>query len=150
MRLAVRTRRRKGATLVEAALVLPVFLMLIVGMIDLGLGVLQAHVLSTAARQAARQAIVRGGLASGLGSWGPGEYGPVSLADSGAIAQAIRSYVPGIDPSTVTVDVQWLDGSNQPESRVRVTLTHAYQPITTYVVSGTIPLTASSTMRIAH
>jgi hypothetical protein len=152
MRLRPQAVRRSGAAMVDAALVLPVFLTLIVGMIDLGVAVFQANVLSETARQGARRAIVHGALASsGPGSWGPGTYGPVALTDSGAVAQEISPYVNGlIDPSKVNVTVQWLDGGNQENDRVQVTLTYTYQPITTYVFNGSFPLSASSTMTISH
>jgi Flp pilus assembly protein TadG len=150
MRLLPKASNRRGATLVEAAIVLPVFLTIIIGMIDLGMGVFQANMLSEAARQGARKAVVHGALAtSAMGVWGPGTYTDHANG-AGAIAQAIKPYLVGIDPSTVTITVTWLDGGNAEDNRVRVALTHTYQPITTYVVQGTIPLSASSTMPVAH
>jgi Flp pilus assembly protein TadG len=136
---------------VEAALVIPVFLGLVVGMIDLGIGVLHWCVLSEAARQGARQAIVHGALApSSVGSWGPTTYGPAAATDSSPIAAAVRAALAGMDPSTVTVKVEWPDGDNQPDHSVRVTLTHTYRPLTGLIFSSTFSLGAGSTMRIAH
>ncbi len=45
---------RRGASMVEAAIILPVFLTLILGMLDLSLGVFRHHVVSQAARQGVR------------------------------------------------------------------------------------------------
>jgi Flp pilus assembly protein TadG len=136
---------------VEAALVVPAFFTLVVGMFDLGVGVLHWCVLSEAARHAGRKAIVHGAQApSALGSWGPATYGPVAATDSNAIAQAVRPALVGIDPATVTITVEWIDGDNQPQHRVRVTLSHTYRPLTTLVFNQPFSLGAGSTVPIAH
>jgi hypothetical protein len=141
---------RRGATLVEAALIFPVFLLLILGMIDLGVYFSRSNMLSMVARQGARRAIVHGAMAPpALGTWGPATYGPLPLSDSGAIAQEIQPFLAGIDPSEVTITVEWLDNSNVAGSRVRVTLTHDYSSTTTLGL-GTLALRASSTMLITH
>jgi Flp pilus assembly protein TadG len=54
-------RRGRGQGLVEFALVLPVFLLLVFGMVDLGRGVWAMDAASHAASEAARFAIVHGG-----------------------------------------------------------------------------------------
>ena len=51
---------RRGATLVEAAIVLPVFLLLVFGIIELGLAVARYNMLAEVARDGARMAIVHG------------------------------------------------------------------------------------------
>jgi hypothetical protein len=51
-------RRGRGQTLVELALVMPVFLMVLVGIITLGIGVFYQQQLSNAAREAARFAAI--------------------------------------------------------------------------------------------
>jgi hypothetical protein len=68
---AGRCRRTRGQALVEFSLVLPVFLALLFGMVDLG-RVIWANVsLANAAREAARYAIVHGGSTSNLCPVGP-------------------------------------------------------------------------------
>jgi Flp pilus assembly protein TadG len=60
-----RTRRRsRGQALVETALVLPIFLGLLMGVVDMGRAVWATTSLNSAAREAARYAIVHGGSAS--------------------------------------------------------------------------------------
>ena len=49
-----RKRSRRGTTIVETALVLPVFLLFVLGIIELGHAQLVKHVLRSACRQAAR------------------------------------------------------------------------------------------------
>lgn len=51
---------RKGAALVEAALVLPVFFMAIVGIVEFGRGMMVTQLVTNTAREAARQAILDG------------------------------------------------------------------------------------------
>ena len=61
-----RRRRRgtRGQALVEFALVIPIFLLIIVGLFDLGRAVFAYNTLTNAAREGARMAIVNQDLAS--------------------------------------------------------------------------------------
>ncbi len=52
------TRRRRGQALVEFALIIPLFLLLLVGIFDLGRAVFAYNTLTNAAREGARIAIV--------------------------------------------------------------------------------------------
>ena len=57
----MRRRNREsvdGQTLVEFALIIPIFIMLLMGVLDLGRAVYAYHTLNNAAREGARQAIV--------------------------------------------------------------------------------------------
>jgi len=56
--------RPRGQSLVEFALVLPLFLVLIMGVVDLGLGVFAYNSITNAAREGARLAIVNQDAAS--------------------------------------------------------------------------------------
>jgi Flp pilus assembly protein TadG len=143
---------RPGATLVETALVGLVFLMVILGTLDLGIAVLRYNVSSQAAAQGARIASVHGSLANGfLGSWGPATYGPAAGTDSNPIAQAIAPYLTGADPTAVTIKVEWLDGDNNTGHRVRVTVTDTYHPITTFIFGNpTFNFSAVSIMTITN
>jgi Flp pilus assembly protein TadG len=51
-------RSRKGQSLVEFAFILPIFLLILVGIFDVGRGVFAYHTLNNAAREGGRQAIV--------------------------------------------------------------------------------------------
>jgi Flp pilus assembly protein TadG len=147
-----RRRCRRGATIVEMAIVLMVFLTLVLGMLDLGLGVFHYHVLGQAARQGARQAIVHGNLADRLGPWGPQGF-TVTAEDASPLVAAIRPVLAGFDLSQVTIQAEWPDGGNDPSSdqRVRVTVSAPYRPIITFIFGNpTYTLQATSTMFIAH
>jgi Flp pilus assembly protein TadG len=140
---------RRGIALVEAALVLTPLLMLALGLLDLGVGLFRFHVLSEATRQLARQASVHGQYASVLGHWGPASYSSTASA-TGSIAAAVRPYLVAIDSSTVSISVEWPDGSNQIEKAVRVTLSNQFRPLITSWFGGAVTLHAVSEMKIAH
>lgn len=140
--------------MVEAAIIIPVFLALVLGMFDVGIGVFHQYVLSQAARQGVRRAIVHGSLARASwngGSWGTTTYGPTAATASDPRAQAVAQSLPGLDPAQVNLQIDWIDGSNKAEKRVRVTVSTSWTPLTSYIVGGTpITLSATSTMPIAH
>ena len=150
-RILNRRRCRRGASLVEAGIILSVFLTFVLGTLDFALGVFKYNIASGAARQGARLASVHGSLApSSMGQWGPAAYSGKGN-DTNAIAQAIKPTLVGLDSSKVTIQVQWLDGSNDFEKRVRVTVTTPYKPIMTSIFGNvTFNLTATSTVPIAH
>lgn len=84
-------RATPGQTLVEFALVIPVFLVILFGLIDLGRFVVTDHILSQAAREAARLAAVQ---ANWIGSTEPGcgrPGGPVCPASPAALAANVTS-----------------------------------------------------------
>jgi Flp pilus assembly protein TadG len=144
MRQRPRDHERRGAVLVETALVLLVFLLLILGMLDLGIAVLRNHLVAEAARQGARQAIVHGSKATQLGTWTAGNY-------QAPLRQFVLPLLPGIDPDTVAVQADWPDGGNDPGQRVRVTVSTSYRPIITLLFgSPSFNLSATSVMPIAH
>jgi len=66
-----RRTRVRGQSMVEFAVVLPIFIMLLVGIFDFGRVIWVNDTLSTAAREAARYAIVHGGSVSTLCPAGP-------------------------------------------------------------------------------
>ena len=138
--------------MVEMAFALSVFLTLILGSVDLGYGVFRQHVLSQAARQLARHAIVRGELADRLQAWGPD---PVAGTASGGheVMEYIAPKLIGWDLSEVEVNVTWIDGGNDVRNgdRVHVEIRSPYRPIMTFIFGNpSIELSATSTMSIAH
>lgn len=150
-----RIARRRGATLLETAILLPIFLLLVLGMLDLGTAVFQHHVLCHAARQGARRAVVHGELATRLGSWGP--PGQASSTQGTAdvdfheIASVIRPLLTGFDPSSVTVAAEWIDGNNRLGSRVQVSVTADHHFLIVRMIGlDSITLEGQSTMQIAH
>lgn len=142
---------RRGAALAEAALVVTVILTLVLGMLDLGVGVLRNNILSEAARHGARQAAVHGKLADKLGKWGTTAIDQPASASGVPIVDAVRPLLVGMDLNETRISVTWIDGGNDPEQRVRVTVTSPYRPMMAFIFGNwTVTLRASSTMPIAH
>jgi len=171
MRIESRRNRRRGAALVEAAIMTSLFLSLVVGMLDLGIALFRMHVASEAARQGARNATIHGYYApngSTMNAWGPTpEYYPALTSQSlyatassytvradtasDELAATIRPYLVGLDPSTVTIQIQWPDGDNDLANRVTVSVSAPYQHLIPFVFgTDTITLSAASTMSIMH
>jgi Flp pilus assembly protein TadG len=87
-RRALASRERRGQTLVEFALILPVFLLLLMGILDLGRAVYYNSTLSNDARDTARDGIVDQTCAN--------------------LTNAAKSRV---GMPNVTVDIEWLNPS---------------------------------------
>jgi Flp pilus assembly protein TadG len=158
--IKLRTRRRRSAaTLVESAITLLVFLILVLGMIDLGTGVLRYNAISQAARHGTRQAIIHGDLCPADywgGNWGSSTI-TVQASDTsgpgtpaGAVAALVSPMLGNCDLNNTTITVQWPNGSNRLEQPVQVTISTTWQPVTTYLFGATVTLQASSTMPMAH
>jgi Flp pilus assembly protein TadG len=115
--------------MVEFALVLPVLMLLILGIIQFGIVFNNWIQVTDAAREGARKAAVS----------------RTATDPTGAATSAAKSSAPGLDQSTMGVSVSssWNQGSN-----VTVTVTYPWSvSILGYVVkSGT--LSASTTMRV--
>jgi hypothetical protein len=153
--------------MIEAALTLPLFIILVLGMLDLGLWVFRYHIIGQTARQLAREAIVHGSLADRLGPWGPDPIGPLNCvanpagdprdAETRLRDIASRSVI-GLNGSDVTFLVEWIDKDDTPPgnnpqvgNRVRVSVTATYEPIMTFIFGNpSVTVTGVSTMRIAH
>jgi len=141
---------RCGATLVETAIVLNLFLLLILGSFDLGIAVYRNNTLSQAARQGARQAAVHGSLAASMTAWGPSTYNGTA-GDGSVYAAAVSPTLVGFTLANVTIKVEWIDGGNAAQQRVCYTVSTPYKPIiTSFFSSASYTLSAASTMPIAH
>jgi Flp pilus assembly protein TadG len=157
--MQVRSRRsiRRGASLVEAAIILPIFLTLALGTIDVGLAVFQNHAIAEASRQGARIASVHGSLAPS--GWNGGPWGTTAYSGAGNSTDTIPSTMSaagafaGLNPANVTVSVSWPDNGNNGQNgdRVQVQVSSTWTPIYTYLFGGlSVKLQATSIMPIAH
>ncbi len=133
----------------EAAIVTPTLLVLLLGTLDLGIAVLRYNMLAEGACTGARSAIVHGSdAASELPTW-----------TSGSAATAIHDELAplfaaaGIQSSdfTVTVTYQQVGGadSTTPGNPVTVRIDHTWVPLMSFLF-GSQPLTANSKMIIAN
>jgi hypothetical protein len=150
-----RRKHRRGAAVLEMSIILMTFLVLTMGMLDMGIGVFRYHIVAQAARFGARRAIVHGDRATQLGSWGTATIDVMANANGIPIVDGaddgIAPMLVGCDLSLTRIRVEWLEGGNSFEQPVRVTLTSPYTPIFSFIFPiTTINLTASSTLVIAH
>jgi Flp pilus assembly protein TadG len=141
-------RPRRGSTLVESAITLTILLTVIFGTLDLGLGVMRFNMISHAAREGVRQAMVHGGQSTS--PWSTVTNMAASTIGN-PVANAIAPQLVGCDLTQTTITLAWVDGTNEVGQRVRVTINTTYQPFMTYIFGASaIPLQAASTTTFAH
>lgn len=149
-RTAAPFQRQSGVAATELAFILPILLLIIFGLLELSLVIFRYHIVSQAARQIARVAIVHGELAAPeLTTWGPSAV-TISATSTGEIATAAQPCLTGLDPSQTTIVLEWPDGNTKVESRVSVTVTTQHQPILALIFTSGWTLTAKSVLPIAH
>lgn len=128
IRQITRNRNRRGATLVEAAIVTPVLLMLILGTLDFSIAVLRYNAISEAARMGAREVIVHGiDAPPQRPAWNRG-------AAESALSNLLRPYLQAASIQDWTVTVTYEQGPdgqdiNEPGSPITVRITTNWQPI---------------------
>ncbi len=126
--------REEGAqSLVEFALVLPVFLLIVTGLFDVGRAVWQENSLAYAAREGTRYAIVHG-------SGGSPVVGPCNSClnpatnNLGNVVNAVIDNAIGVYNIDVTID--YPDGDNQRNHRVTVDATAPFVPLPSQYLLG--------------
>ncbi len=113
---------RDGAqALVEFALVLPVLLLLIVGLFDVGRAVQEENTLAYAAREGTRYAIVHGSSSAS----------PIPYCSSCAnadVTSAVDKAAVGVS-GPISVTISYPDGDNKRGSRVKVQASVPFVPL---------------------
>src|SRR5947208_915331 len=89
----MRRHRSRGQALVEFSLVLPIFLVMLMGIIDVGRAIWAQNSLASAAREGARIAIVHGGSSTTTCPIGP-------PADTATVPTTTTTDCPYLSPST--------------------------------------------------
>ena len=151
--ICVRSRqRRRGASLVENAIVLPITFTLILGLMVGGMGIFRYQEVATLAREGARYASTHGyqyrkdaGLAMGTSDdWTTDIYN-----------NAIGPNIIALDTSNLSYQVSWPDVINQtgkpdnwPGSKVDVTVN--YQWVPEWGPFPSVTLTSTSSMPITN
>lgn len=132
--------RRRGATLLEFAVALPILLMLTLGMVVLGQGVSQSQMVALLAREGARYASVRGA-----------DYraatGKATTTAADVVAGAITPRAVGFAAGSLTTTVAWSSPAQEVGSTVTVTVGYSYAP-GSYL--GTVPLASTAVMTISY
>lgn len=145
---STRRNREGGTTIVEAAFAIPIFFLLLLGLVDIGLGVLQTSQATSGASDGARVAVV----------WptDPTEF-PAHFAE---VRAAVRTRVVGqtIPDSDITITCSTPDGTsisctspalNPRRDRVQVTVKWRWRPVS--FVGAALPvqdITGATTMAI--
>jgi len=141
-------RQLVGQTIIEFALLLPVFLLLIVGFFDLGRAVFYYSSLTNAVRETARYAVVNH-----------------DRTEAKLREMVLDKYAFAINPNDIIIEIGYYqedDDLNQPPpapgadpifTNISIKATYIFDPVTPFIerlgTSGGIPLVAKSTMRIS-
>lgn len=136
--MQLRRRRWVAQSLVEFALVGPIFFLTVFGVIEAGRLVWTYHNVTNATREGSRFALVRG-----------------SMSDDEATSTSVRAWMldhsTGLDPARLEVDLDFPDGNNDPGSPVVVSTEYEHDFILEMIFGvGTIPLSSVSEAIIAH
>lgn len=118
----------RGQTLVEFAVLFPLFVMIVFFILDFGRAIYYFSVIQNAAREGTR-------------------YGIVSPNDTSGIVAQVKSFAVGLDPNDITVT------PTQPDDyTIRVQVNYIFSPVTpivsSFLSSGQILIHSQSTMRI--
>lgn len=131
-----RSRLRRGAAMVETALVLSAWMILLLGTLDIGMILFRHTVMQQIAERAARLAMIRGANSTPqIASWGPATV-RVRLHQSDPVANLLRPSTCGLTPSGFEVLLEWTDGGNQRDQRVTVTVSSAQDTILQSLLPG--------------
>jgi hypothetical protein len=130
------SRRDDAQALVEFALIIPVMLLLILGLFDLGRAVAQENTLAFAAREATRYAIVHG-------SNHPVEADRIpscTNCQNATITQVVINNAVGVP--NVTAILNYPDGNNDRGNRVSVDTYADFIPLPSqYLLNGALTIT---------
>jgi len=139
--------RDRGQALIEMALMLPVLVLLLVGVFDLGRAVWLANTLATAVREGSRYGVVHGALSTS--PTGPGSATYTAPDVDTAIASQVERYATGVPD--ITVNASWPDGDANRGSRIVVSASFPFTPILAEAFVGNalhVTLRSSSTLVI--
>jgi Flp pilus assembly protein TadG len=137
----------QGQALVEMALMLPVLVLLLVGIFDLGRAVWLSNSLAMAVREGTRYGVVHGALSASPA--GPGSATYTAPDVDTAIASSVQRYATGIPD--LTVHASWPDGNANRGSRVVVSASFPFTPVLAQAFLGSalhVNLQSSSSLVI--
>jgi len=123
-----RLRVDRGSSLIEFSLIAFMFIIVLLGVVEMGRMVLVYTTVANAARAGARYAIVHGADQTVSPS------GPGSPCTCPAVKTVVKNFSSAglVNPSLLTITVNYPDTSNSAGSRVSVTVTYPYDPLVTF------------------
>jgi Flp pilus assembly protein TadG len=138
-----RTKLLRGGTVaVEAAVVMPILLIFILGLTVGGLGIYRYQEISLLAREGSRWASVHGSTYQS----DAGNANPVTAAQ--VYSNAMQPFAVALDTSKLSYTVTYSPNMNPPSSTVTVTVTYQWFP-EVYLI-GPINLSCSSTRLMCY
>jgi Flp pilus assembly protein TadG len=123
-----RLQAEEGSSMVEFALVAVMFILVLLGVVEMGRMVLVYTTLAESARAGARYAIVNGSDQT-VSPSGPGT--PCTCTQIKTIVKDFAS-AGALDTSGLNITVSYPDGTNIPGSRVTVNVAYTYDPLVRY------------------
>jgi Flp pilus assembly protein TadG len=159
MMLRRKQQQRRGATLLESALVYPVLFLIVLGIIFLGIAVFRYQQVSHIAREASRWAAVHGAL------YKQEQARPSLTTASDVYTNSIQPQAASMQLSGLTYSVDWNAVGNSADddqrrsrsitaSGVVVSRANTVTVTVTYTwntgLFGTIPVSSSSTMPMSY
>jgi len=126
-------RGERAQSLVEFALTLPIFLLLVTGIFDVARAVWQENTLAYAAREGTRYAIVHGAAGSPIVGPCSSCLNPVAN-NLGNVVSAVTSSAVGVYNIDVTID--YPDGGNQRNEHVSVDASAPFVPLPSQYLLG--------------
>ena len=147
-----RAKDRRGATLVEVAIIIPIMVVFVALAIDVVTGVFRFHQVATLARAGARYAAVHAGQYAAEQS--SSVVTQAQLKQNVILPQSV-----GLTSSLLTCTLSWVDSSSYPwtdstdtgvrkQNRVRVAISYQWQPM--FLFGTPFTLTSTSEMTIAY
>jgi Flp pilus assembly protein TadG len=136
MRFRTHHRNQKGSVLVESAMSLLTFLLLIFGIIEGGFLVWSYNTVAFAARQGTRYAAVRGANNS-------------SPATTATVQTYVQSQAVGLNTTNLTATTTW-SPDNTPGNYVTVVVNYQYSPVTALLLGHSLTLTSTSRTVVLH
>lgn len=121
---------RRGSTMLEGALVMLTFVLLLVGAMDFGRLGFTYNSVTYAAHQAARFAATNGSSS--------GHAATVATIQANA-----DNNLPGLSAANLTVSVTWTP-NNSPGSQVQVIVSYAFQPLLVPISSRSLTLKSTA------
>ena len=124
-------RNKKGQSLVEFAILLPILLLLLMGILEFGIMLNSYLTIHNATREGARLGIVAGSDIE--------------------IRQRIINSSPNLDPQSLVVNITPLEGSRKSGDTLKVEIIYNYQvtvPIISNIINKIVVLKAQTSMRI--
>jgi Flp pilus assembly protein TadG len=134
-------RGDRGSALVEYALVFILLMTMLLGVAEFGRALYAYHFVSSAAREGARYAMVRGCT--------PTTTSCPTAADATSVQDFVKNVPLGIDASKLSVATTWTP-NHKAGSTVSVTTTYTFNFVFPWVSNATLTMTSTSKMVISQ